>query len=253
MANTAQSKDRAAVQGGLNDLLGNVIRNDRQRSGRAEPSSASEPPPASVPAVETPDIPAPLNTTPTAAPVSATKRDTSFLESSTSSGTSPSDPEMSDAMTDTHSDIMTNVQMTDGGQQSSGQQSPKPERATRVARAEGTGTVPKASARPAQAPARRKAVVTPAKASASQGARLSERVEEAGELAATPTITVTLRIPQGFNGWLDGYVHGSWPEKIRKQELVVEGLMLAYARRGLAGEEVIGTALLGESEENEES
>jgi hypothetical protein len=64
-------------------------------------------------------------------------------------------------------------------------------------------------------------------------------------------MTVTLRIPQAFNEWLDEYVHRSWPQKVRKQELVIEALRLLYARRGHAGEDIISTPLLGEEEEAE--
>ena len=223
MANTAQSKDRAAVKGGLDDLLGNVIRSDRLHAGRGNLT-------APEPATETP------NTAPSHEPGTEGIAPQSAL---------PPVRTMSDSMTDTHYDIMTN------GQQAGGNR--KTDEAAIVAspQAESVRTAAKPAMRPAQAPPRRKVVGTSTKPSASYGDRLSERVAEAGELASTPTMTVTLRIPQGFNEWLDGYVHGSWPEKIRKQELVVEGLMLAYARRGCAGEEVIGTALLGEDEKTE--
>ena len=221
MANTAQSKDRAAVKGGLDDLLGNVIRSDRLRAGRGNPTVPET-------ATETP------NTAPSHEPGTEGIAPQSAL---TPVSTVP------DSMTDIHYDIMTNGQKVG--------ENPNPDEAAIVTSIQvgSARTAPKPTTRPAQAPARRKVVGTSTKPSAFDQDRLSERVAEAGELAATATITVTLRIPHGFNEWLDGYVHGSWPEKIRKQELVVEGLMLAYARRGHAGEEVIGTALLGENEE----
>jgi hypothetical protein len=75
------------------------------------------------------------------------------------------------------------------------------------------------------------------------------RVTEARRLAASPTVTVTLRVPKALNDWLDEYVHRSWPERVRKQELVAEALRLAFARRGRAGEPVIGTDLLSEDDE----
>jgi hypothetical protein len=49
-----------------------------------------------------------------------------------------------------------------------------------------------------------------------------------------------------MNDWLDTYVHGAWPEKVKKQELVVEGLRLLIARRGKPKEEIISTELLPE-------
>jgi len=62
--------------------------------------------------------------------------------------------------------------------------------------------------------------------------------------AAGRTMTVTLRIPQPMNDWLDDYVHQSWPERVRKQELVIEALRMLMVRRGQAGEEVLPTELL---------
>jgi hypothetical protein len=73
---------------------------------------------------------------------------------------------------------------------------------------------------------------------------LKERLALADELARTPTTTVTLRMPTSLNRWLDAYVHGTWPAKVRKQELVVEALRLLVARRGGALEEVLTTDLL---------
>lgn len=73
---------------------------------------------------------------------------------------------------------------------------------------------------------------------------LEDRIQEAARMAESPTMTVTLRIPQEMNDWLDTYVHGAWPEKVKKQELVVEGLRLLIARRGKPKEEVIQTELL---------
>jgi hypothetical protein len=57
-------------------------------------------------------------------------------------------------------------------------------------------------------------------------------------------MTVTLRIPQDFNVWLDEYVHRAWPQRIRKQELVVEALRMLFARRGRPGEWIAPTDLL---------
>jgi hypothetical protein len=57
---------------------------------------------------------------------------------------------------------------------------------------------------------------------------------------------VTLRVPRELNEWLDEYVHRSWPQRIRKQALVIEALRLLYARRGQWGEPVLLTELLEE-------
>jgi hypothetical protein len=65
-------------------------------------------------------------------------------------------------------------------------------------------------------------------------------------MAGSPTTTVTLRIPRELNDWLDEYIHRAWPEKVRKQDLVSEGLRLAFARRGRPGEPILPTALLPE-------
>ena len=73
---------------------------------------------------------------------------------------------------------------------------------------------------------------------------LERRVEEAKALSETATTTMTLRIPAGLNEWLDEYVHGSWPEKIKKQQLVTEALLLLYARRGKPKEEILPTEFL---------
>lgn len=73
---------------------------------------------------------------------------------------------------------------------------------------------------------------------------LTGRVAEAGRMAASPTTTVTLRIPRELNDWLDEYIHRAWPERVRKQDLVSEGLRLAFARRGRPGEPVLPTPLL---------
>jgi hypothetical protein len=75
---------------------------------------------------------------------------------------------------------------------------------------------------------------------------LTLRIAEAQRMAKSATMTVTLRIPQEMNNWLDEYVHRAWPARIRKQELVVEALRLLVARRGKAGEPVLPTELLPE-------
>jgi hypothetical protein len=73
---------------------------------------------------------------------------------------------------------------------------------------------------------------------------LGGRAAEARRMAESPTTTVTLRIPRELNDWLDEYIHRAWPEKVRKQDLVSEGLRLVFARRGRPGEPILPTALL---------
>lgn len=84
--------------------------------------------------------------------------------------------------------------------------------------------------------------------SADPDSLLAKRHAEAKRLARTPTMTLTLRVPQGLNDWLDEYVHRAWPERVRKQGLVVEALRMLVARRGAAGEPALPTELLPEEE-----
>jgi len=76
---------------------------------------------------------------------------------------------------------------------------------------------------------------------------LATRLAEAKRMAESPTTTVTLRVPQELNGWLDEYVHRAWPERVRKQELVAEALRMLFVRRGRPGEAVVTTELLPEA------
>jgi hypothetical protein len=75
---------------------------------------------------------------------------------------------------------------------------------------------------------------------------LEGRTAEARRMAESPTTTVTLRIPRELNDWLDEYIHRAWPEKVRKQDLVSEGLRLVFTRRGRPGEPILPTLLLPE-------
>jgi hypothetical protein len=75
---------------------------------------------------------------------------------------------------------------------------------------------------------------------------LEARIGAAEQLAKSSSITVTVRIPKALNEWLDEYVHGSWPERVLKQGLVIEALKLLYARRGRPGERVLETELVKE-------
>ncbi len=77
---------------------------------------------------------------------------------------------------------------------------------------------------------------------------LGGRVAEARRMAESPTTTVTLRVPRQLNDWLDEYIHRAWPERVRKQDLVSEGLRLVFARRGRPGEPILPTTLLPEEE-----
>jgi hypothetical protein len=165
------SKDRAAVESGLSDLLGNVIKKDREQAGRGEAPKPGE----------SPDQ---INT-------SVTVLDNTDNKTSTQTHNN----------TDTQYDNNTETQVI------------KPPRKKRPAEERPT---------------------------------LERRFEEAKALAETSTTTMTLRIPAGLNAWLDEYVHGSWPDKVKKQQLVTEALMLLYARRGKPKEEILPTELLEE-------
>jgi hypothetical protein len=68
-------------------------------------------------------------------------------------------------------------------------------------------------------------------------ALLTERQREADGKSKSKTTTVTLRIPVELNNWLDEYRHLSYPQRIEKQSLVVEGLRLLYMARGQPGTE----------------
>jgi hypothetical protein len=76
------------------------------------------------------------------------------------------------------------------------------------------------------------------------GGLRARRVAEAKRMAASTTTTVTLRLPRELNDWLDEYVHRAWPERVRKQELVIEALRILFARRGRPGEPILKTGLL---------
>jgi len=197
------NKDRDAVNHGLNDLLGNVLRNDRERAGRGktEPRPAVEAPKQQeqhhAEVMDPPPVAIPENT----------------LAPSESSTKSPAP----DSKTARHYDTMTN----------------------------GAGSETSSDRTRPAAPSKRKAQTQVV----SQKESPVGRIETAQEMAETSTMTVTLRIPQAFNEWLDEYVHRSWPQKVRKQELVTEALKLLYARRGRAGEDIMSTPLLGEETE----
>lgn len=89
---------------------------------------------------------------------------------------------------------------------------------------------------------------TPGKPSAAPGDQVNQRVTQATQMAKSSTVTVSLRMPHQLNSWLDAYVHESWPERVKKQDLIAEALRMLVARRGKAGEFIIPTELLPEDE-----
>lgn len=226
------SKDRTAVQSGLSDLLGNVIRNDRQQSGRGKTAS----PDASQPALSGSPADGGEREAVPSSPGSSVRQEADPNPTPSATPNVAIGAIHSDNTTDKQHDIMTNGQSDE----------------TSAIAADIPHAAPALSARQTPAPPdslrRKKHLTAP-----SHKEDAPTRVAAAEELAETPTMTVTLRIPQGFNEWLDEYIHRSWPQKIRKQELVVEALRLLYARRGKAGEALIETALLGEASTEEES
>ena len=166
------------------DLLGNVIRSDRHKAGRAAPAAAE------------PDT-----------------------------MTSHRVIRQYDNETSTQSDHKT-------GCQASKQASPEPLRQADAA----TG-VPPVGARRRQGSRNQEQ---------DSGDLVARRLAEAKRMAESATTTVTLRLPRELNDWLDEYVHRAWPERVRKQELVIEGLRMLLARRGRPGEPILLTALLPE-------
>ena len=187
------NKDRTAVESGLNDLLGNVIRADAQRAGRGRSETPTD-------TVSSAPI---LETSPENAPQMNREKDY-------------------DTIALTQYDIMTD------GQTPQEASAPEPIISTHPPSVAPSGSVKRGA----------KTAVTERKESRSA---LSQRKEKAQAMAASQTMTVTLRIPMDFNAWLDEYVHLSWPQRIRKQELVIEALKLLYARRGKAGDEILET------------
>ena len=59
-----------------------------------------------------------------------------------------------------------------------------------------------------------------------------ERLAKARELAATPTTTVTLRVPVALDDWLNRTWRQTHPERLTKKGLVTEALTLLYLLRG---------------------
>jgi hypothetical protein len=75
---------------------------------------------------------------------------------------------------------------------------------------------------------------------------LVQRLAEAKRMVQSATTTVTLRLPRELNDWLDEYVHRAWPERVRKQELVIEALRMLFVRRGRPHEPMLPTGFLPE-------
>jgi hypothetical protein len=188
-------RDRAAVNQELSqilagsdapDLLGNVIRNDRRRSGRAQPDT--------------------------------TEQDT--MTGHAVSG-------QYDKQTSTQPDHRTSG------------------KASRSASPVAVGQADNAAEHLREGTAKQEARGQP---EGRAGDLLDGRVAEARRMAESSTTTVTLRIPRELNDWLDEYIHRAWREKVRKQDLVSEGLRLVFARRGRPGEPILPTTLLPEEE-----
>jgi hypothetical protein len=93
-------------------------------------------------------------------------------------------------------------------------------------------------------PARIKPAVAPAARQRSAPAIAEERLSDAIEMSESARTTVTFRIPIEFNEWIDEYVHRSWPKKVKKQDLLIEALLMLYVRRGRQGDEILETNLL---------
>jgi len=178
------NKDRAAVESGLSDILGNVIQSDRRRAGRGEEA----PPPSAH----------------------------------QDSMTSPIVLKEADNKTITQYDNNTVRQPNNSASPSS------------------EAGIETAAASEKQRPTKREPK--------DERPLLQRRIAEAEALASSPTTTVTLRIPLALNDWLDEYVHGSWPEKVKKQQLVTEALQLLFARRGKPKEAILPTELLPNDE-----
>jgi len=202
------NKDRDAVQTGLNDLLGSVIKNDQRSAGRQSREQELEP------AAEVPDF--------------------FYIDKATTENVSPNYDSNTDNNVSPQYDNMTSKQYDKQTNVVSNKRADEPQ--------DEQGEKGSASfAQPSHADSKKK---TPTRQTTS--ALLQARLEEVEAMSEDAKITVTLRIPAAFNEWLDEYVHRSWPVKVKKQDLVVEALQLLYARRGSAGEEVIPTELLDE-------
>lgn len=115
----------------------------------------------------------------------------------------------------------------------------------------GTDRVDEAEVRvldPELAPTLPRAKPSTRKSAATVSDPVRERVRDATRRAKSTTVTVSLRMPQELNVWLDAYVHESWPQRVKKQDLIIEALRMLIARRGKAGESIVSTELLPEEE-----
>jgi hypothetical protein len=195
------NKDREAVQTGLNDLLGDVIKRDQLSAGRqsheAEPERAVKLAPGSV----SPDY-----------------------DNNTDNTVMPQYDNMTSKQYDKQIGLQPSLQSH--GQ---AEKEEDPSERTVIARS--------------PSPNIKKKAVKP---TVSERTVLEVRLEKVALMSEDAKITVTLRIPGALNEWLDEYVHRSWPNKIKKQDLIVEAIQLLYARRGNAGDEKLPTELLDE-------
>ncbi|MCC6447034.1 MAG: hypothetical protein IT210_26715 [Armatimonadetes bacterium] len=202
------------------DILSRIIERDRQQSGRGRPKKA--PPPAEEAAPE-PNAP-------------ETEAGESY-DNMTSTQVILSYDRQTDNMTGKPYDNMTGKQAApatnapDSGEGEDAAASAGPQEA--------------ASAPPKREPARK----SRPPAAKQDAPVLTQRIEDAAQRASTPSVTVTFRLPQAVNEWLDEYVHRAWPERVKKQDLVLEALKMLIARRGEAGAAVLPTELLGEEPE----
>ncbi len=216
-------RDRAAVVQGLTDVLGDtdlletVIQRDRNR--RRSPKESRElasTPPNPIPVEEQSDKQAVRH-----ADKLASKQ--ADLQASSMTG-KPYDnmtSTLSDKQTDRHADKLASKQ---ADLQASG-------------RADNEANTTSASR------SKPKARRTPG-----DQVLIKDRLREAKDLATSPPVPITVRLPSQLNAWLDEYVHRSWPVRVRKQELVAEALRMLYARRGRPGEPLLATELLVEEE-----
>ncbi len=180
------NNDRAAVQSGLNDILGDVIKSDQKSAGRSP----------KLPAAKFPDT----AEQPDAEDITLLHYDNNTL-----------------LQTNKH----TNKQTGNGEINSLETDAP---------------------------PAKKRSLKTEiSDTKLKESLPIEQRRSEAAAMAKGTTMTVTLRIPEPMNAWLDSYVHLSWPNKIKKQELVIEALQMLYARRGRPGEKIVSSELLTEN------
>ena len=216
-------RDREAVSQGLGqilggsdaaDLLGNVIRSDRQKAGRAEASSKAS---VTEEAVE-----------------DGAGKSQDAMTSHDVSGQYDNKPVGQAGIT---ASLQADNKASSPTDKQASVQTDTSERPIAVGHAD------RDVDRPVATTVKREGRRKPERGTAEL---LEGRLAEARRMAESSTTTVTLRLPRELNDWLDEYVHRAWPERVRKQELVIEGLRLLIARRGRPGEPILETNLLPE-------